>query len=58
MGLQEAAADKFRYVTWGSLDEPDKIPPKGEFFCKSRTEWMPEVPGMAPLNMMCGSPKL
>ena len=29
---------------WGTLDEPEKIPPKGEFFCKNRTEWMPEIP--------------
>ncbi|KAL2263692.1 hypothetical protein VTK26DRAFT_5635 [Humicola hyalothermophila] len=42
----EAAADKFRYVVWGSLDEPDKLPPKGEFFCKDRASWMPEVPGV------------
>ncbi|KAK4185159.1 Mss4-like protein [Podospora australis] len=42
----EEAADKFRYIVWGSLDEPEKIPPKGEFFCKYRAEWMPEVPGI------------
>ncbi|AEO63031.1 e242f5cd-ee7e-4b83-be8d-ad7ce0f75348 [Thermothielavioides terrestris] len=42
----EEAADKFRYVMWGSLDEPDRIPPKGEFFCKSRADWMPEIPGV------------
>ncbi|KAK3374239.1 Mss4-like protein [Lasiosphaeria ovina] len=40
----EEAADKFRYVMWGTLDEPDKIPPKGEFFCRYRDEWMPEIP--------------
>lgn len=34
------------YVFYGSLDEPDKLPPKGEFFCKNRAEWMPEIPGM------------
>lgn len=45
---QDAAADKFRYIMWGSLDEPEKIPPKGEFFCKSRPEWMPEIQGMVP----------
>jgi hypothetical protein len=32
---------------WGSLDEPERVPPKGEFFCKSRPEWMPELEGMA-----------
>ncbi|KAL2108255.1 hypothetical protein VUR80DRAFT_4086 [Thermomyces stellatus] len=42
----EQAADKFRYVMWGTLDEPRVFPPKGEFFCKSRAEWMPEVPGV------------
>jgi hypothetical protein len=30
---------------WGTFDEPDKFPPKGEFFCKYRENWMPEVPG-------------
>ncbi|KAJ4288276.1 hypothetical protein N0V88_007466 [Collariella sp. IMI 366227] len=42
----EEAADKFRYIVWGSLDKPEKIPPKGEFFCKSKAEWMPEIPGL------------
>ncbi|KAK3370607.1 Mss4-like protein [Podospora didyma] len=40
------AADKFRYVMWGTLDEPEKLAPKGEFFCKHRTEWMPELHGV------------
>lgn len=35
---------------WGSLDEPEKVPPKGEFFCKSRAEWMPELQGMAQIQ--------
>ncbi|KAJ3961362.1 hypothetical protein N0V92_001930 [Colletotrichum tropicale] len=39
----EAAADKFRYVMWGTFDEPDKVPPKGEFFCAQREAWMPEI---------------
>ncbi|KAK4202038.1 Mss4-like protein [Triangularia verruculosa] len=42
----EEATDKFRYVMWGSLDEPEKIPPKGEFFCKERVSWMPEISGV------------
>lgn len=42
---QKEAADKFRYVMWGSLDEPENIPPKGEFFCKERASWMPEING-------------
>lgn len=42
---QREAADKFRYVMWGAFDERDKVPPKGEFFCRSREKWMPEIPG-------------
>ncbi|KAH6880376.1 glutathione-dependent formaldehyde-activating enzyme [Thelonectria olida] len=40
----EQAADKFRYILWGTFDEPEQFPPKGEFFCKSRVQWMPEIP--------------
>ncbi|KAF2423742.1 DUF636 domain protein [Tothia fuscella] len=40
----EAAKDKFRYITVGSLDDPKALPPKGEFFCKYRAGWMPEIP--------------
>jgi hypothetical protein len=36
--------DKFRYIVVGSLDDPEALPPKGEFFCKERVSWMPEVP--------------
>jgi hypothetical protein len=36
--------DKFRYIVVGSLDAPEALPPKGEFFCKERVSWMPEVP--------------
>ncbi|KAK4164382.1 Mss4-like protein [Cladorrhinum sp. PSN259] len=42
----EEAANKFRYVMWGTFDEPEKVPPKGEFFCKYRAEWMPEIEGL------------
>ncbi|TRM68396.1 Mss4-like protein [Schizophyllum amplum] len=28
------------------LDEPDALPPKGEFFTKYRAEWMPEIPNV------------
>ncbi|KAF5517882.1 hypothetical protein CGCA056_v011233 [Colletotrichum aenigma] len=42
----EAAADKFRYVMWGTFDEPDKVPPKGEFFCAQREAWMPKIDGV------------
>lgn len=41
---QDAVKDKFRYVCVGSLDDPEALPPKGEFFCKSRASWMPEIP--------------
>ncbi|KAI0749283.1 DUF636 domain protein [Daedaleopsis nitida] len=41
----EEAKEHSRYICVGSLDEPDALPPKGEFFCKSRAGWMPEVPG-------------
>ncbi|RTE80654.1 hypothetical protein BHE90_004853 [Fusarium euwallaceae] len=42
----EQAANKFRYIMWGTFDESEQFPPKGEFFCRYRTEWMPEVPGV------------
>ncbi|KZT24638.1 hypothetical protein NEOLEDRAFT_1134670 [Neolentinus lepideus HHB14362 ss-1] len=34
------------YVFYGTLDEPEQLPPKGEFFCKSKAGWMLEVPGL------------
>lgn len=40
------AADKFRYIMWGAFDEADKVPPKGEFFCRQREPWMPEIQGV------------
>ncbi|KAL4877414.1 Mss4-like protein [Aspergillus karnatakaensis] len=39
----DAVKDKFRYLVVGSLDDPEVLPPKGEFFCKERASWMPEV---------------
>ncbi|KAL4810650.1 Mss4-like protein [Aspergillus unguis] len=39
----DAAKDKFRYLVVGSLDDPEALPPKGEFFCKNRASWMPEI---------------
>ncbi|KAJ5234123.1 Glutathione-dependent formaldehyde-activating enzyme/centromere protein V [Penicillium citrinum] len=42
----EMAKDKFRYIVVGSLDTPEALPPKGEFFCKARASWMPEIPGI------------
>ncbi|EKG15625.1 Prohibitin [Macrophomina phaseolina MS6] len=41
----EPAKNDFRYICVGSLDDPEALAPKGEFFCKSRSSWMPEVPG-------------
>ncbi|PCH44184.1 hypothetical protein WOLCODRAFT_123168 [Wolfiporia cocos MD-104 SS10] len=41
-----ANAGENTYVFYGSLDRPDELPPKGEFFCKSRAKWMPEIPGL------------
>jgi hypothetical protein len=40
----QEAKDHFRYVCVGSLDDPEALPPKGEFFCEQRSSWMPEVP--------------
>ncbi|KAJ7663953.1 DUF636 domain protein [Mycena polygramma] len=39
----EPAKDDFRYVLVGTLDDPEVFPPKGEFFCKHRASWMPEI---------------
>ncbi|OKL60685.1 hypothetical protein UA08_03969 [Talaromyces atroroseus] len=39
----EAAKDHFRFIVVGSLDDPEALPPKGEFFCKNRASWMPEI---------------
>ncbi|PGH15206.1 hypothetical protein AJ79_02571 [Helicocarpus griseus UAMH5409] len=41
----EPAKEHFRYIVVGTLDDPDALPPKGEFFCKHRASWMPEIPG-------------
>lgn len=41
---QDAVKHSFRYIAVGSLDDPEVLPPKGEFFCKSRVNWMPEIP--------------
>ncbi|KAJ5369487.1 hypothetical protein N7509_014099 [Penicillium cosmopolitanum] len=40
----EMAKEKFRYIAAGSFDDPEALPPKGEFFCKARASWMPEIP--------------
>lgn len=41
----QANAGDFTYIMYGSLDKPEELPPKGEFFCKVRASWMPEIPG-------------
>jgi len=35
------------YITYGTLDEQglDDLGPKGEFYCKYRRSWLPEIPG-------------
>ncbi|KAJ3573456.1 hypothetical protein NP233_g2423 [Leucocoprinus birnbaumii] len=40
----EQAADKFRYITFGTLNQQEAFPSKGEFFCKYKEQWMPEIP--------------
>jgi hypothetical protein len=40
-----ANAGAFIYVFYGTMDNPEELPPKGELFCKYTDEWMPEVPG-------------
>ena len=44
-GAKDAVKNDFRYICVGSLDDPEVLPPKGEFFCQSRVGWMPEIPG-------------
>ncbi|TFK39073.1 DUF636 domain-containing protein [Crucibulum laeve] len=41
----ENAGDK-TYITYGSLDHPEELPPKGEFFCKYKEMWIPEIPNV------------
>lgn len=41
----QANAGENIYIFYGTLDRPNDLPPKGEFFTKSRDGWMPEVPG-------------
>ncbi|KIJ54670.1 hypothetical protein M422DRAFT_73571 [Sphaerobolus stellatus SS14] len=39
-------AGDFIYVFHGTLDDPNALSPKGEFFCKLRSNWMPEIPNV------------
>ncbi|PYH49129.1 GFA family protein [Aspergillus saccharolyticus JOP 1030-1] len=42
----DAVKNDFRYICVGTLDDPEVLPPKGEFFCESRSSWMPEIPNV------------
>jgi len=43
-----ANAGDFTYIFYGTFDREGRkeLGPKGEFFCKYREAWMPEVPGI------------
>lgn len=43
--LLQANAGDFIYIFYGTFDKPTELPPKGEFFCSKRDNWMPEIPG-------------
>lgn len=51
--VQDAVKEQFRYVCVGSLDDPEALPPKGEFFCGSRASWMPEIPSECFMYLFC-----
>lgn len=38
-------------MMYGTIDNPEDLNPKGEFFCRYRESWMPEIKGM-PFIMM------
>lgn len=42
----EQQGRQWRYVVWGTFDDPESFPPKGEFLGKYRAEWMPEIQGV------------
>lgn len=48
---EQDPANEHAYIMYGTLDKPNELPPKGEFFCSRREDWMPEIPGKsAPLG--------
>lgn len=49
---QEQAKDHFRYVMYGTIDKPQGLDPKGEFFCRYRENWMPEIDGKIAISTM------
>jgi hypothetical protein len=30
---------------YGTIDNPEGLDPRGEFFCKYREQWMPQIEG-------------
>lgn len=42
---KKAKAGDNIYIFYGTFDKPSDLPPKGEFFCKVRDPWMPEIQG-------------
>jgi hypothetical protein len=52
--LQEQAKNDFRYVMYGTIDKAEGLDPKGEFFCKFREHWMPEIPGKLVIEGVIG----
>lgn len=50
----DAVKDQARYICVGTLDDPEALPPKGEFFCSSRASWMPEIPSKLPCSWQIG----
>ncbi|CAJ2514069.1 Uu.00g021880.m01.CDS01 [Anthostomella pinea] len=43
-----ANAGDFIYIFYGTLEDHARgqVEPKGEFFCKLRDPWMPEIQGL------------
>ena len=52
IAVHQANAGDFTYINYGTLDKPDELPPKGEFFCKVRAKWLPEIPGESGLHSL------
>ncbi|EHL00326.1 putative Conidiation-specific protein 10 [Glarea lozoyensis 74030] len=42
--MQEPENTNYQYVMYGTIDNSEGLDPKGEFFCRYRNEWMPEIP--------------
>jgi hypothetical protein len=41
---------------YGTIDKPDDLDPKGEFFCRFRENWMPEILGKLVTTRVIGFP--